>query len=69
MRSGVYETVGRPSVRPSVCLSQQQQWQSAGLLLSALRAGAIDRKLQARYGCLVRAAGAGAQQQMRAAPR
>jgi len=47
---------GRVSVRPSVCLfvqiDRQQKRRSAGLLLSALRAG--DR-----------AAGAGAQQQMR----
>ena len=40
----VYETVERPSVRPSVCpIDRQQQRWLAGLLLSALRAGDIDR--------------------------
>ena len=58
--------VERPSVRLSVCpIDGQQQRRAAGLLLSSLRAGDINRHLRARSGC--RAAGAGAQQQMRAA--
>jgi len=64
----VYVTVECPSVLPSVCpVDRQQQRRAAGLLLSALRARdrPIDRWLRARCGC--RAAGAGAQQQMRVA--
>jgi len=54
--------------RPSVCLiSRQQQLRLAGLLLSALWAGDIDRYLWACCGH--RAAGAGAQQQTWAASR
>jgi len=42
--SRVYVTVGCPSTRPSVCpVDRQQQRRPAGLLLSALRAGDIDR--------------------------
>ena len=53
----------RPSVRPSVCtIDQQQQRRPAGLLLGAVRAGYIDRKLRAP--CCRRV---GAQQQMRVA--
>jgi len=40
----VYETVKRPSFRPSVCpVERQQQQRAAGLLLSALRSEDIDR--------------------------
>jgi len=54
------------STCPSVCpVDRQQQLRLAGLLLSALRAGDIDRLL--RDQCGRRAAGAGAQQQMRTA--
>ena len=35
MRSGVYETIGRPSVRPSVRRSISRPRRAAGLLLSA----------------------------------
>ena len=44
-RQRVYETVERPSVRPSVCPidRQQQQRRAASLLLSALQTGYIDR--------------------------
>ena len=67
-RSKVYVTVQSPSVhlsvRPSVCpIDRQQQWRPAGLLLNALR-DEISIK-----GCGRRAAGAGAQQQMRKASR
>jgi len=49
MRSWFYETVERLSVRPSVCpVDQQQQRRAAGLLLSAPRAGNIDRQLRTR---------------------
>jgi len=66
MRSRVYVTVGRPSVRLSVCpVDRQQLRRSAGLLLSATQAGYIDRQLQTR--CWRHASGAGTQQQMRAA--
>jgi len=41
-RSGV-----PPSVRLSVCSVDRQQQRAAGLLLSALRAGDIDRRLRA----------------------
>jgi len=41
MRSRIYETVERPSVRPSVYRKQQRL--SAGLLLSAPLTGDIDR--------------------------
>ena len=52
MRSGVYETVEcpsvRPSIHPSVCpIDRQQQRWPASLLLSAQRAGNIDRQLRA----------------------
>jgi len=50
-----------------VPIDRQQQRRAAGLLPSALRAGDIDRQLQVRCGH--RAAGAGAQQQLRAASR
>jgi len=54
------------STCPSVCpVDRQQQRRLAGLLLSALRAGDIDRLL--RDQCGRRAAGAGAQQQMQTA--
>jgi len=46
MRSRVYETVERPSVRPSVCplrRQQQQQQRAAGLLLRAPQAEDLDR--------------------------
>jgi len=57
----VYVTVERPSVCPSVFrMDQQQQRRAAGLLLSALQAGDIDRQLRARCGR--RAADIGAQQ-------
>ena len=61
MRSRVHLTVGCPSVRPSVCaVGRQQQRRAAGLLLSAMRAP--------RTSCRsISAAGARAQQQMRAA--
>jgi len=63
MWNEVYVTVGRSSVRPSVCpIDRQQQRRPAGLQLSALWTGDIDRYLRARCGH--RAAGAGAQQQM-----
>ena len=46
MRSRVYETVERPSVRPSICpIDRLQQRRATGLLLSARRAGDIDRLL------------------------
>jgi len=52
MRSRVYVTVGRPSVRPSVRLSvcpivRQPVRRVAGLLLSAVRAGDVDRQRRA----------------------
>ena len=52
MRSRVYVTVGRQSVRPSVRLSvcPVDRPQLAGLLLSAQRRGDIDRQLQVRCG-------------------
>jgi len=41
---GMYVMVERPSIRPYVCpIDRQQQRRSSGLLLSALRAGYIDR--------------------------
>ena len=44
---GVYETVDRPSVCPSVCpVDRQQQRRAVGLLLSAVRAG-NDRQQRA----------------------
>jgi len=49
------------SVRQSVCLSRRSTAAAAGLLLSALWTGDIDRQLWVRGGH--RAAGAGAQQQ------
>jgi len=48
MRIRVYVTGGRPSVRLSTCLypiDRQQHRQPAGLLLSALWTGDIDRQL------------------------
>ena len=53
VRRRVYETIVRPSVRPSVCLSacpimRPQQRRAAGLLLSAERAGDIDRQQRRR---------------------
>jgi len=64
--SMVCAMVQRSSVRPSICpIGRQRQRLPAGLLLSAMRAGDIDRQLRARCGR--RAAGAGAQQQMRLA--
>jgi len=53
MRSSVYETVERPSVRPSVCPvdRQLQQRPLAGLLLSALLTGDIGRALTPRTSC------------------
>jgi len=60
LRRRVYVTVERPSVCP---FDRQQLQQPAGLPLSALRAGNI--KSTAAVGN--RAAGAGAQQQMRVA--
>jgi len=46
MRSRVYETVRRPSVRPSVRpVDRQQHRRAAGLLLSAVRAEDTDRLL------------------------
>jgi len=51
MRSRVYVTVVRPSVRLSP-IDRLQQRQPASLLLSALRAGDLDRQLQgARHQC------------------
>ena len=48
MRSGVYVTVERSFVCPSVCpVDQQQQRQPVGLQLSALWAGDVDRQLRA----------------------
>jgi len=49
MRSRVYGTVRCPFVRPtSVCpIDRQQQRHAAGLLLSATRAGDIDRPRRA----------------------
>ena len=60
------------SVRSRACppdcpIDRQQQRRPVGLLLSVLRAGDIDRQLQAYIGR--RAAGTGAQQQMRVASR
>ena len=44
MRCRVYVTVGLLSVRLSVCpFGRQQQQRPAGLLLSALRTGEVDR--------------------------
>jgi len=49
MRSRVYATVGRPSVRPSVCLSHRPPCAVAvGLLLWTLRESDIDRLPQQR---------------------
>ena len=56
----VHVTVERPSVYP---IDRQLQRRAVGLLLSALRAGDIDRQLRERCGR--HAAGAGAQQQRR----
>ena len=59
MLSRVFVTVGCPSVRPSVCpIDRQQQQRLVGLLPSVL---------QAENSCGRRAAGAGVQQQTRAA--
>jgi len=45
MRSRVYETDERPSLRPSVCpIDRQQQLRAVGLLLSAPRPADIDRQ-------------------------
>jgi len=61
MRSKVYETVERLSVRPSVCLSvclshrrAAAAARAAGLLLSAQRAGDSSRRRRAhlQLGCL-----------------
>jgi len=64
MRSGIYETVERPSVRPSVGLSHHSTaaaaCDAAGLLPSAVRAEDIDRQRRPQHG---------AQQQMRAVSR
>jgi len=68
MRGGVYETVERPSVRPSVCLSHrstQPLQRAAGLLLSALRAEHIDRQRRRRRPAST-APQHGVQKQMRA---
>jgi len=63
MRRKTDVTVGTPSVYLSVCpIDRHQQRRPAGLLLSALLAGDIDRQLR-------RAAGSGAQKQMRVASR
>jgi len=63
MRSRVYVTVGRPSVRPSVRpIDRQQQRRPAGLLLSA---GGVC----SRYRPIACTLAAGAQQQMRLASR
>jgi len=57
----VFETVARPSVRPSVCpIDRSQQRLAAGLLLSAWRTGDVDRLLHGAP-----AAGASAQRQRR----
>jgi len=45
MSSTVYATVGRPSVRPSVCPIRPPHDAAAGLLLWARRPGDIDRLL------------------------
>ena len=48
MRSRIYETVQRPSIRPSVCpIDRQQQRRAASLQLSTLWAGDIDRQRRA----------------------
>ena len=48
MRRKTYVTVGTPSVYLSVCpIDRHQQRRPAGLLLSALLAGDIDRQLRA----------------------
>jgi len=66
---------GRASVCPSVCLSRGPiaAGRAAGLLLSALRAGYIDRQLRAPCSRRRRSAEAarqhGAQQQVQAASR
>ena len=48
MSSRVYATVGRPSVRPSVCPIRPPHAAAAGWLLWARRPGDIDRLL---HGC------------------
>ena len=69
MRSRVYETVERLSTGLSVCLiDQQQQRRAAGLLLSVVSAGDIDRwrREPRREPCpAAMAPQHGAQQQMR----
>jgi len=66
MRSGVYATVGRPSVRLSVCLSHRSTAATAAGVFAAERSA--DRRYRSIAGVLRgRAAGAGAQRQMRAA--
>ena len=50
MGSRVYETVGCLSSRPSVCPIIRPQQRATGLLLSAVRAGDIDRQLRAPGG-------------------
>jgi len=48
MRSRIYEAIERPSVCPSVCpIIRPQQRRAAGLLLSAVRTGNIDRQRRA----------------------
>jgi len=48
MRSRTHEKAERPSVRPSVCpIDRQQQRHAASLLLSAVRAGDIERQQRA----------------------
>ena len=45
MLSKIYETIERPSVCSSVCpIMRPQPWRAAGLLLSAVPAGDIDRQ-------------------------
>ena len=52
MRSRVYVTVGRPSVRLSVCpIVRQPLRRAAGLQLSAPRAGDIDQQRRAPSPC------------------
>jgi len=68
MQSRVYVTVGRPSVRPSVCpVDRQQKRRAAGLLLSAVQAGvSIDIDIGRPAAT---APQHGVQQQMRAVSR
>jgi len=67
MRSKVYATVRRPSIRPTVCPIRPPHAAAAGLLLWTRRAGDVDRLLPG--GQQQPRPQHGAQQQVRAVTR